>query len=297
MSRTGAGTAAMAAVSGLEQPSLTCSQGGVSFCDGHTAVCMMPEEFCPMTEILREKDRALGRQDAELAEARRQVLHLGGLAKLGELSAVVAHEIRNPLTGISATAEVLMDDMADDDLRRESVSTILDEIHRLDKTVRNLLDFARDHKPFLTRVDLRGVVERVVSNVRHEAAERGVQISGSCSDDLPPAVADPELLGQALMNITLNGIQAMSGGGELRVSLRCARGGGSISVCIDDNGCGIDPQHLERIFDPFFTTKASGAGLGLAVSKKIIEAQHGSIRVRSRKGAGTTFVVELPAAH
>jgi len=296
MSRTGSGAADMSVVGVLDQPSLTCNAGGVSYCDSAGGVCMMPEEFCPMTEVLRQKEREAARLEEELAQAGEQVRHLGGLAKLGELSAVVAHEIRNPLTGISATAEVLMDDMPESDSRRESVATILNEIRRLEKTVRNLLDFARDRKPYLVRVDVRDVIERVLETVRREAADRGVAIVGSCHDDVPQAVADPELLGQALTNIALNGIQAMGEGGELTVCVRHEKRRGAVSVSIADTGCGIEPEHLERIFDPFFTTRATGAGLGLAVSKKIIESQRGSIRVSSNVGAGTTFVVDLPAA-
>ncbi|HUS59504.1 MAG TPA: ATP-binding protein [Planctomycetota bacterium] len=280
-----------------EEQSFTRDPGSVSY-SGEAAACMAAEKFCPMIEAFYEKDRQLAELEARLEESEERARHLGDLAKLGEMSAVIAHEIRNPLTGISATAEVLLDDIAPEDPRHESVSIILDEIQRLEKIVRNLLDFARNRKPFITRVDLREEIEHVLASVSHLASQHDVTISGSCADDLEDAAADAELVRQAFLNIALNAVQAMPHGGELAVKLysdadgrgRCLR------TAFIDTGCGISKEIMEKIFDPFFTTKTGGAGLGLAVSKKIIEAQRGSITVESRPGGGSIFIVTLPAA-
>lgn len=298
MSSTSATLMELSQVSASKQNSLTSGDGSVSLSASGWLSCAVPDEFCPMAEALREKEREVVRVAAELAAAQRRMRHLDGLAKLGELSAVVAHEIRNPLAGISATAEVLLDDIPVGEPSRESVRIILGEIRRLEKTVRNLLDFARDCKPFITNVDLREVVERALAAVDHQAREHDVIIRGSCPNDLGDARADHELVGQALANIALNAIQAMPEGGELSVTLFAENDGLGrwIKVAITDSGCGISDENVKRIFDPFFTTKASGSGLGLAVSRKTIEAQKGFITVDSAPGRGTTFVVGLPSA-
>ncbi|NQT18794.1 MAG: sensor histidine kinase [Planctomycetes bacterium] len=298
MSTTTVTPADMSLVSVVEEASFTGDLGPVSYCDDGGAPCMINDEFCPMSELLLEHQRHVAQLKAKLEDSEQRVRHLDGLAKLGELSAVVAHEIRNPLAGISATAEVLLDDISIDDPRHESVTIIFQEIQRLEKTVRNLLDFARDHKPFITCTDIREVIERVLAGVDHLAAERGVTVSGACPNDLGDAQADPELLTQAFANLALNAVQAMPHGGELSVKLyrETDQHGRWVRVVVSDSGCGINSENIDRIFDPFFTTKTNGAGLGLAVSKKIIEAQKGRITVHSKPGRGTTFVVSLPAA-
>ena len=291
-------------ISPQEPSSFTTDPGTVSFSGSDAAPCVASDRFCPMAEAFYEKQRTIDELQERLGSTEDRVKHLGDLAKLGELSAVVAHEIRNPLAGISATAEMLLDDLPQDDPRHESIRIILDEIQRLDKTVRNLLDFARSHKPFITRVDLREEVERVLERVRHGAKEQNVVISGVCPRDLPDAKADPELVRQAFLHVALNAIQAMPGGGELNVSLLsdADERGRCVKAAFTDTGCGISPENLAKIFDPFFTTKANGAGLGLAVTRKIIEAQNGSVLVESSLGSGSafgsgsTFTIVLPAA-
>lgn len=288
----------MSLVSGTEESSFTDDLGSVTYCGDESAPCVTDDELCPMSELLFDKQRKIAELQAKLEDAEQRVRHLDSLAKLGELSAVVAHEIRNPLAGISATAEVMLDDISADDPHYESVAIIFEEIQRLEKTVRNLLDFARDRKPFITRVDLREVIEKVLAEIDGLAAEQNVTVTGACPNDLDNVQADPELIAQAFTNLALNAVQAMAQGGELGVKLygETDEHGRWVRVAVSDSGCGIDSEHVDRIFDPFFTTKTNGAGLGLAVSKKIIEAQKGIITVDSKPGGGTTFVVSLPAA-
>jgi len=298
MRNNAAPSAGLSLISPAEDDSFTSDPGTVSYSGDPAGACMAADKFCPMIEAFYEKDRQLAVLQSRLDEAEERARHLGDLAKLGEISAVIAHEIRNPLTGISATAEVLLEDIDPDDPRRESVSIILDEIQRLEKIVRNLLDFARNRKPFITRVDLRDEIEHVLAAISHAAAQAGVTISGACPDDLPDAAADPELVRQAFLNIALNAIQAMPLGGELTVKLfsEADDRGQCLRTAFIDTGCGISKENLAKIFDPFFTTKSGGAGLGLAVSQKMIEAQRGSISVESTPGTGSTFIVTLPAA-
>jgi len=286
-------------ISPQEPYSHSTDGGTVSFADDlECTACMTDDSFCPMIETVYEKQRRIDELQEQLDDAEGRLKHLGDLAKLGELSAVIAHEIRNPLTGISATAEMLLDDIAADDPRRQSIRVILDEIQRLEKTVSNLLDFARNRKPFITRVDLREQVEHVLAQVASYARDRNVIISGIAPHDIPDAKADSELIRQAFLNVSLNAIQAMPGGGELKVMLSsgCDERGRCLKAAFNDTGCGISPENVARIFDPFFTTKASGAGLGLAVTRKAIEALGGAILVESEPGRGTTFTIVLRAA-
>ena len=281
-----------------EPSSLSTDCGTVSFAGDDATPCMTDDRFCPMIETVYEKQHEVDELQERLDDAESRLKHLGDLAKLGELSAVVAHEIRNPLAGISATAEMLLDDIPSDDPRHESIRIILDEIQRLEKTVGNLLDFARNRKPFITRVDLREQVEHVLERIASYAQERNVTVSGVAPRDLPDALADPELIRQAFQNVSLNAIQAMPEGGELKVTLSpgCDERGRCLKVAFTDTGCGISPENVEKIFDPFFTTKANGAGLGLAVTRKAIEALNGTVLVESVAGRGTTFTIVLRAA-
>jgi len=276
----------------------TSDPGLVTFCDENDTVCMIADRFCPLAETLCEKERMIKEQQDKLEESEIQIRHLDGLAKLGELSAVVAHEIRNPLTGISATAEMLLEDMDAGDPRRESVNIIIDEIQRLEKTVCNLLGFARNHKPFITKVDMREQIERVLAAIEKQARQQQVSISGKCITNVPDALADPDLIQKVFLNMAINAVQAMPDGGELAVTLytESDERGKWVRIAFTDTGCGISPDSLVRIFDPFFTTKSTGAGLGLAVCRKTVEALRGYITVRSETGKGSTFIVSLPAA-
>jgi signal transduction histidine kinase len=297
MMGTGAGTTGLSLVNAYDGSSSEMI-GTVSDSGLQDRSCGLMDSYCPLLEKLYEKEQGVVELTTRLDEAETTIKHLDGLAKLGELSAIVAHEIRNPLAGISATAEVLLEDLDFDDPRHESVSIILEEIQRLEKTVRNLLDFARQRKPYVTRVDVRDQMERALTTIDALVREQDVEVCGTCPNELPDAKADPELVQQALVNIAMNAVQAMPDGGELKVRLfeDADERGPRVNISVSDSGSGINDADMARIFDPFFTTKASGAGLGLAVSRKVIEAQGGAISVKSRVGRGTTFTVSLPAA-
>ena len=225
------------------------------------------------------------------------VEELRHMAELGELSAVIAHEIRNPLAGIAATAEVLRDSLAADDDHREGVEVILDEVARLDTLVRDLLDFARSHEPRLLEADIADDVDRVARAVADEAEAGGVAVEVEAPDVCTPVLVDSELIQHVFLNLASNAVQAMPHGGTLAIrTLEPDVGSQYVCVKFADTGVGIQADDASRVFDPFFTTRADGVGLGLAAARRLVEAQGGYITVESTPGSGACFTVYLRVA-
>ncbi|NTV14003.1 MAG: two-component sensor histidine kinase [Desulfobulbaceae bacterium] len=217
------------------------------------------------------------------------------LANLGKMVATVSHEIKNPLGIIRSTAEMLRKRLALESPTNEQLSrVIVEETIRLDSIVREFLDFARPREMRLQSLAVRELVEEAVKFVAPELERRGISCRLQAEADLPNIQADRELLYRALLNILLNGIQAVEKEGSLFIVLaRSAAGGSGINIAISDSGPGIPPELQEQIFKPFYTDKSRGTGLGLAIVKNIIESHQGRIEVSSAPGRGTTFVIRL----
>ena len=240
------------------------------------------------------------------------------LALVGELLAGVAHEVRNPLAGISSSAQVLLGRFEPRDERTRFVRAILDEVNRLDRLITRLLQFVRPGQPRLTRGSLEPLLRRVLEMNEGFLAESRVETQVTISRQLPEVWFDADLLYQVLLNLVTNAVQAMPSGGRLGVTVRTVRrtvppdGPGrrradagrsrgrkspvlpAVQVRITDTGSGIPKELLPRLFDPFFTTKPSGTGLGLSICQSILQEHGGRIQIASRRGHGTTVLVELP---
>jgi len=216
------------------------------------------------------------------------------LRSLGELSAGVAHEIRNPLTGIATTAQLLREKLADEEDKIKYLSVILDEINRLDGIIKNLLLFAKPQKPNPSEGAVSSVVEAMVPLIEDKAKERGVKVRliNELNDDT--CMMDSDQIKQVLLNIAINGIEACSDGGSLTISIRQAEEPSFIQIELADTGKGIPDDVGDKLYNPFFTTKSNGTGLGLSISRKIVESHGGRIYHRSKPGEGTSFFVELP---
>jgi signal transduction histidine kinase len=171
-----------------------------------------------------------------------------------------------------------------------------DGLRRVQKIVRQLLDFSQQHDPQLSPTDINAVVERVLVLTNHAFVENQIKLDKQLHPDLPPLLVDRHMIEQVLMNLILNAVQAIKGGGLITIRTRVA--GGVCAVDVEDTGCGIPTHVLPRIFDPFFTTKGTGegTGLGLSVSLGIVERHGGQILVESQVGRGTVFTVCLPFA-
>lgn len=221
------------------------------------------------------------------------------LASIGEMAAGIAHEVKNPLTGIASAITIINDDFTSDDPRKEILCEVLDQVKRLDKTVNDLLFFGKPTEPEPVCTDLNAVLRKTLIFASQHRGSKGGLIDKvlELQDDLPPVYVDPKQIQQVLLNLILNAIQAMQTGGVLSIKTSLVNAGVQkwVTVSIADTGQGIPDQILGKIFTPFFTTKAQGTGLGLAICHKLVAQQGGTIRVKSDNGKGTVFYIELPA--
>ncbi len=226
------------------------------------------------------------------------------LAALGEMSAGVAHEIRNPLGVIKSSAQMLRDEFTPLEGKEEyqELNTfIIEEVNRLNRVITEFLSFARPTPPDLQKVNINEIIDKTLRLITsEEKVTPDVKIKVESNKNLPLVMADPEQIVQALLDIALNGLQAMSDGGELRIAAKRAEDAEGkypaslVQIQITDTGEGIPPSIRDKIFNPFFTTKEEGSGLGLAIVHKIIENHKGFIEVESEVGKGTAFKIFLP---
>ena len=220
------------------------------------------------------------------------------LATAGQLAAGIAHEIRNPLTSIRSTIQYVLPSFQDSDQKRELLGGLLSEIDRMDRIVNDLLTLTRvsDFRP--NPVNLVELLEQSILLISSQARKQSVEIEYRHPASQLEVQGDAGQLKQVLLNIFLNGLQAMPGGGKLTVSLAAAfperARRDSVALEISDTGGGIPAEHLDKVFDPFFTLKKEGTGLGLSISYGIIQQHEGDIELRSQPGQGTTVMIRLP---
>jgi two-component system, NtrC family, sensor histidine kinase HydH len=217
------------------------------------------------------------------------------LSALGELSAILAHEIRNPLASIRGTAEILMEQGAPPESRKEFLGILIKESDRLNRVVEEFLRMARPEPLTRKECDINEELSNMMKLLAAEARGKKVDLQLKTAA-LPQFLGDGEKLRQGFMNMILNAIQACSGGGRVLVSTLFNPDSSCIEIVCRDNGPGIAPHAINQIFEPFFTTKGNGTGLGLPITRKIIEKHGGSIDVQSEPGQGATFKVQLPVS-
>jgi two-component system NtrC family sensor kinase len=249
----------------------------------------------PKNEIYR-LIAALNQMMSELESRQEQLVQSRKIAAVGTLTSGIAHEINNPINNLSLTLESLIEDheTMEPAERMQLYQEALDQVERASDTVKNLLEFSRANHPRLEDVSLNEVVDKTARLFNNEFKIHKVRFSKELRGPLPALRLDKGGLQQVLVNLFLNGIQAMPQGGELRIVLE--RVNNEVRVDIADTGDGIPPENLEKIFDPFFTTKkeGEGTGLGLSVSYTIIKKHGGRMQVQSGAGVGTTFSIFLP---
>ncbi|EOI1353578.1 two-component system sensor histidine kinase AtoS [Citrobacter amalonaticus] len=225
-------------------------------------------------------------------ETQRRLAQTERLATLGELMAGVAHEVRNPLTAIRGYVQIIRQQTSLP-VHQEYLSVVLKEIDSINRVIQQLLDFSRPRQSQWQQVLLNSLIEETLILVQTSGVQARIAFNVEQDKGLPAIVADRELLKQVILNILINAVQAISARGEIRIRT-WQYSATQQAVMIEDNGCGIDIALQKKIFDPFFTTKASGTGLGLALSQRIINAHQGDIRVASIPGCGATFTLILP---
>jgi len=234
----------------------------------------------------------LERQYEELRRTQQELLKQERLALLGEMAAIVAHEIRNPLTSVKGFAQRIKRKSPDQETVGRYAEIIMEEVDRLDAVIGDVLDFARRAAPKWQEVDLGEVIRQTIDLLGAGLERPQVVLSVETAPDLPRLKGDPAQLKQVLLNICQNALQAMPEGGALGIETTCKEG--AIRVSIHDTGRGIPPEVRSKIFHPFFTTRTHGTGLGLALAQHIVEDHGGRITLESEVGQGTTFTIELP---
>jgi len=249
------------------------------------------EEYQQLAETLAETNR-------QLEQAQEQARRSERLAALGQLSAGLAHEIRNPLGVIKGSAEMLEQKVrGTDPLAAELSGYILSESNRLSALVTRFLDFARPLHAELQLGDVREILDRAIERVNTSWKGPAVEVKRSFESGLPPVELDPDLLEQAFINLVQNAFEAMGpGGGTLRAEIRATPSSG-VEIDIEDTGPGIPAEMREPIFNPFVTTRKTGVGLGLSIVAKIVDGHHGTIHIEdaAHSASGARFVIQLPS--
>jgi signal transduction histidine kinase len=243
---------------------------------------------------LERQTQALQAANDELRATQRQLGAAERLAAIGEVSATVAHGIRNPLANIRAAAQVALEATADPPVVTRHLASITAEVDRLGRWLRALLDAARPFELQRGPADLDAVVEQALGALAARVSEGRIRLTRRLAPDLPKLLADEVQLQQAVLSVLENAVEALPPGGTLEVAT--ARGGapGTVEVTVRDDGAGIPAERLARVFEPFFTTKGRGTGLGLAIARKVVEGHGGTIAIDSRPGAGTRVTMVLP---
>ena len=300
------GTRAVSAMQ-LDQP-ITVGVGG--------ELGQLAQSFDLMRERLRQAlgeinqftqrlETKVAERTAQLKVAHQKLLQTDRLASLGQLSASVAHEINNPLSGVLNLSMLMQRIVKDDGIPptrveefRKYLAQVVNETSRVGRIVSDLLAFSRRSKPQSVKVDLNSIVKTTLSLISHKLKLGNVTATLNLQDDLPLVRCDGSQMQQVVINLVMNGAEANQSkkSGEVFVSTRLLKEDNSVELVVRDTGDGIPPENLSKIFDPFFTTKGEGkgVGLGLAVVYGIIDAHGGEINVQSTVGEGTTFTVTLP---
>jgi len=246
---------------------------------------------------LEKSCEQLSRQSERIMEMEGQLRKAERLSTIGELAAVLAHEIRNPLGSIQGTAEILKDDFQPGDRKYEFLEIMVKESRRLNKVVEDFLRLARPQPVVMGECDLTEELNNVIALVSSEARKRKITLECRV-ESLPVIEGDPEKLRQAFLNIILNGLQASSPGGSVTITSVREKGEGGgpgwVELLFADSGPGVPPEIAEKVFEPFFTTKEGGTGLGLAITRKIVEGHGGSIALMNEPGRGSVLRIRLP---
>jgi signal transduction histidine kinase len=233
-----------------------------------------------------------------LKQRQEQLIRSEKMAALGQLSAGLAHEIRTPLTSIKIFIQSLEKEIDLDENQKEDFRIIRKEIDRIDENVTRFLNFARPEEPLFQRVDIRALMMDTINLLAPKIKSSGIRLDISLPEELPPVEGDPKQLGPVFLNLILNAVEAMPGGGALRIdsTIKDHFEGHkqALQLLFQDTGGGISEKDRPYLFDPFFTTKERGTGLGLSIVYSIVQKHNGQIEVRSEPGKGASFILTLP---
>jgi signal transduction histidine kinase len=257
---------------------------------------LRPDELGVAARGFDDTLRALREAHAEVESFyRERMLQADRFATVGELATGLAHEIRNPLAGLSGALEVLADDFHGTAEQKDVVVEMQHQVARLSRIMDSLLNFARPPQPLMRPTDVNETLRNVIFLVQQQRNKSPIEIRSELDPALAPVIADSSQLEQVFLNLCLNGVQAITGGGVLVIRSRATETGTTVEI--QDSGPGIPPEIRQSVFRPFFTTKRNGSGLGLAISARIVADHGGHIDFQCPPGGGTVFFVHLRGAN
>ena len=241
------------------------------------------------------------RDITRLEKLEQRVKRTEKLAAMGEIAANIAHEIRNPLGSIGLFASLLIKELKEKK-NRDRASHIISAVKDMDNKISNLLMFARDQKPLMKEVSIHNVLKEIIIFSEQILGKENIILAANYEDVDPVIVGNAEMLKQVFLNLMLNALQAMAGGGNLYIKTRISDNSNerkdshnsNVEISFMDTGRGIPDENIKKIFDPFFTTKEKGTGLGLAIANNIVDIHGGSIDAENYKGGGAVFNITLP---
>lgn len=269
---------------------------------GSREIAGLAESFNQMQQGLKERReevdshlRSLEDANRALKEARMETVRSEKMASVGLLAAGMAHEIGTPLAGIIGYSGILAEELAADPEKSDYLRRITTDAGRIDRLVKDLLNYARPVNPEIEQIEVGEFLEDLFEMLERQGLFKRIDARLTIGDDLPTLYLDRHQLMQVLMNLVMNARDAMPDGGSISVSA-LADEGESVCIAVTDSGTGILPEHLDKVFEPFFTTKepGRGTGLGLAISARLVESFGGRIEVAGSSGRGTTFTLKLP---
>ncbi len=279
----------------------TCYENARAVVQGFSELEMCPhyltQRLKNLVSRLEKSHIELRNSHTKLESAQRQLIQTEKMASLGQLAAGVAHELNNPMGTITLFGRILQKELSDNPKWQEDIGLIVQEADRAAKIVKDLLNFSRKAKVKPGLVNINQLMEEALSLLVKKTMFHNIQVQKDLDSTLPTTFADADLLKQVLLNIILNGAQAMEGEGILTIKTKSEKEkgkAGRIRIQIEDSGQGIPQKNMAKLFDPFFTTKEKGTGLGLAIAYGIISQHKGTIKVKSQVGKGTIFTITLP---
>ncbi|PIE33374.1 hypothetical protein CSA56_11885 [candidate division KSB3 bacterium] len=247
---------------------------------------------------LQQKNDELEHSYHTLQETQDKLIQAEKMASIGRLASRIAHELRNPIQGIKMGLELLQHDIQESPECRKFQASFQGTMQHLDQEIlsinaiiKDLLEYARDMTFEYTETEVNNVIDGVLFNVQERLNASGITVEKRYGE-IPPIIADGIRIRQIIFNLIQNAIESMGTGGTLTITTALTETA-AVSISIEDTGCGMSQEQQQRIFEPFFTTKDKGVGLGMSIVHRILEAHHGSIRIDSQEGCGTTFTIQL----
>jgi two-component system, NtrC family, sensor histidine kinase HydH len=259
-----------------------------------TCTVLMCALFVVLIFVVKRGEAIIERRAEERIRLKEQLSRAERLSAMGEMAAGISHEVRNPLGIIRSSAELLKKKVAKIDSSNPLPDIIVEEASRLNNIITDFINFARPRSPKLSPCRIEDILNKNITFLSAQIAEGGYTIEKNYKEPLPEIMADAPMLHQSFLNLFINAMQAMPGGGRIGLAIRAE--GGWVIVDIEDDGKGIPVGLLDKIWDPFFTTKDKGTGLGLGIVKNIIQSHGGGIRIGNRAPQGVSVTVELPVS-